>query len=70
MSQDLPLSDKQKLERARHNVRVTEVAAMRPGLTPHQLGLYRELNRSFRAEVKLAQKALDYANKKTNESVR
>ena len=47
-----------KLTRARHNVRVMTVKALDPGLSAEKRAGYRGLERSFRAQVALALKAL------------
>ena len=49
------------LDGVRQEVRNLQVLQMRPGHSPEKLEFLRNLERSARAEVKLRQKALQYA---------
>ena len=54
---DLPTL-RTRLEDARHNVRVCQVAALRPGISAAKRHTYRNLEEAYRAEVMLLRKAL------------
>ena len=49
-----------KRQDARHNVRVLIVAGMRPNVTAEKREIYRNLERSFRAEMTLLQRAIQH----------
>ncbi len=58
-------SEQERLDAARHNIRVVTVAAMRPETPPEKVAVYRGLERSFRVEAHLRQRALGRQSPKT-----